>query len=1245
MVKARPGHRNGLLARPASWLSGEAHGSVADLVDWRYERTKNRGTLDASIRAYRRAVASAPPGSAEHLRCASNLSVNLDKRFQVAGDRADLDEAIRLARLAVDGTRLLSADRPWRMANLALFLRRRYRVAGDPADLEEAVHFARASARQTPGRKRADAASRWERYADYLHERYLDAGHTADLSRSIDAARTAAAASPPGDSRGSVRLADAADRLRERYIFAQRPGDLDEALAAARDVAARLPPEPGRRSYCLDVLARVQLAAFERSGSPADLEKAVHTGRRAVAALPPDSPGRADSLAGLAIVLSRQYEVSRRPADLRDARRAVDEAVAMTPDDDSDRHAYLAVRAIVGWLSYEQAADLAILDAAVADAAQAAAALPAAHASLPFMRHGAGMIALRRYERTGDRADLEKSVTTLRDAVQATGHGSYLRPAMLSGLGIAIGRRFELTGSAADLDDAIDVLSEAAAGSGSPTDRPLWMSNLAAFLLARFRRAGNDDDLDAAVEAGQQAADTAAADFGQRPLLLSNVSLLLLARHFRHRQAGDLDSAIEAARAATDLSVPGQVARPMFLMNLGLALSDRFSDSQRVADAEAAVRFCREALDALPPDHADRLFYQANLSAVLDDLADETGDRAAAAQALEHAQAAEAHVAADHPERARYLRVLGNALLTRYDLDGDEGDRVAAFRCYQEAVGVVTASPQQRLDIARSWGRIAARAGLFDEAAAGFSAAVAILPSVVWHGLDLRTRQRQAARWAGLAADAACCAVRSGRPERAVELLEQGRSMLWSQALDLRADLGALAEAAPALASRLEAARAILNEPLPGRSPAALALLSAGPGSGLPPSGKTARQEAADQRARAARDHDEALAEIRTLDGFAHYLQATPYPELAAPGPHGVVVIVTVSRYGSHAIIVTPGSGQARALELHGLDLDGAEDRAGQLARLTGRLAQRDQAFLSREADRHALLDILGWLWDVIADPILAALAGDPAGPPPRIWWCPTGPLVSLPLHAAGHHPRLRPEHDAARPEPATMLARTVSSYIPTLTALRRARGFPRPGLIRQLTVGTPAARPAGGPALASVTRELDCLARHFPAGPASDRMVNDDATRDRVRAAMAVHDWVHLACHAGPLPSPGEEVDSGFALWDGDLTVTDLAAQAGRPGGLAFLSACQTATGSDEHRDEALHLAAAMQFLGYSHVVATMWPIGGSAPAQVADRFYDELGSDADRAATALRQAVLALRDTDPTNPFAWAPYVHIGC
>lgn len=84
------------------------------------------------------------------------------------------------------------------------------------------------------------------------------------------------------------------------------------------------------------------------------------------------------------------------------------------------------------------------------------------------------------------------------------------------------------------------------------------------------------------------------------------------------------------------------------------------------------------------------------------------------------------------------------------------------------------------------------------------------------------------------------------------------------------------------------------------------------------------------------------------------------------------------------------------------------------------------------------------------------------------------------------------------------------------------------------------------------------------------------------------------------------------------------------------------------EGLDEAIHLAAAMQFLGYRNMIATMWTIADPPAPDVADTIYTALAQDGtpdpSRAAQALHRAVRAARQEDPTNPLLWAPYIHLG-
>jgi CHAT domain-containing protein len=67
--------------------------------------------------------------------------------------------------------------------------------------------------------------------------------------------------------------------------------------------------------------------------------------------------------------------------------------------------------------------------------------------------------------------------------------------------------------------------------------------------------------------------------------------------------------------------------------------------------------------------------------------------------------------------------------------------------------------------------------------------------------------------------------------------------------------------------------------------------------------------------------------------------------------------------------------------------------------------------------------------------------------------------------------------------------------------------------------------------------------------------------------------------------------LESGLILHDGHrLTVNEIMKQPTPSASLAFLSACETAVGTENLPDEAMHLAASLQFAGFRSVVATMW-------------------------------------------------------
>lgn len=252
----------------------------------------------------------------------------------------------------------------------------------------------------------------------------------------------------------------------------------------------------------------------------------------------------------------------------------------------------------------------------------------------------------------------------------------------------------------------------------------------------------------------------------------------------------------------------------------------------------------------------------------------------------------------------------------------------------------------------------------------------------------------------------------------------------------------------------------------------------------------------------------------------------------------------------------------------------------------------------------------------------------------PHITWCTTGALSFLPIHAAGNYGsgEDRIYHYA------------ITSYTPTISALlpSASRSFSgASGILAVSQEATP-----GLPALPGTKNELEAI-RKYVENIDYMQLENSQATPVTVLDAMERFEYVHLACHGSQ--DPNNPTESCFHLHEGTLTLEQIAQRSLKNKGLAFLSACQTATGDEQMPDEAVHLAAGMLVAGYPSVIATMWSIDDYDATLVADKVYGQLINngklDSSQVAKALHIAIDALRRKVEEKEFTrWVPYVHIG-
>jgi CHAT domain-containing protein len=225
-----------------------------------------------------------------------------------------------------------------------------------------------------------------------------------------------------------------------------------------------------------------------------------------------------------------------------------------------------------------------------------------------------------------------------------------------------------------------------------------------------------------------------------------------------------------------------------------------------------------------------------------------------------------------------------------------------------------------------------------------------------------------------------------------------------------------------------------------------------------------------------------------------------------------------------------------------------------------------------------------------------------------------------------------------------------ISSYVPTLSILAPS---PNPhvapsGDLRLLAVRQP---PSDGLSrLPGVATELENI-RAVIGNPPSARTIlleSSVGTVEEVLALMKETDWVHFACHG--IQDAARPTESGLCLADRRrLKISDIIALSRSHGGLAFLSACQTAMGDEGLSDEAIHIAAGMLFAGYGGVVGTMWSISDALAPDVARDVYEQLfrkGARPDyrEAARALHGAVGRLRESSRASFAKWLPFIHVG-
>lgn len=508
--------------------------------------------------------------------------------------------------------------------------------------------------------------------------------------------------------------------IRALRLVNARRGDtagLDQAVAIAR--RDLVPREHRDRDSALWDLYVASMERYEATGNTADHDVALECVEELAARIP--SNVRKDDYL-MFLCGEKLYQRFLRNPNTQDLHRAIGylyESVSV-PDPEQPTRLLLLARALHVWSLRTK--DLDALNEAIARAEQAYALVDRTYKDFPLVEWELSALYFRRYGQTGLGDDLDKAEAAITEASQC------------------LPREVRI----AEIFSSIE--------------------------LAQYKHTGNSNSLYNALKLAERVLRILPADdhYGRAEALYQ---LSQVQRNWYERMGsiGDLDGAVENGQAAIDLLATGDLRRSELLRGLGrIYLTRAMYRGERDALPMAIDRY-REAAAIAPDDHRSSMSLVHALQmgyTLTNEIADLDEAIALGEQILEHAAGR---------SRLNILLDLCTAYRSRFTRTHDADDLHRARTAIAELATLPDLPAETRMRLRLDQAELAS---FPEERLASLEAAVEQLPQ-----LSLRRRYHEdsefeLAVYQGLGAKAAEAAVAVGRPDRALELLEQARGIL-----------------------------------------------------------------------------------------------------------------------------------------------------------------------------------------------------------------------------------------------------------------------------------------------------------------------------------------------------------------------------------------------------------------------------------------------------------------------------------
>jgi tetratricopeptide (TPR) repeat protein len=729
----------------------------------------------------------------------------------------------------------------------------------------------------------------------------------------------------------------------------------------------------------------------------------------------------------------------------------------------------------------------------------------------------------------GDVSHLEEASQLYHHSGDVLSKDHPLRPMTLHYFAESLGLRFKETGDISELNRAIDLDAQAIAALHSLTDNYTNSAlQMVSHLCLRFEVLHGNDDLKKAIRVAEELFESVSGDDINRP-----PSVLVLARaRLLHatddNYSGDIDLAIQHLLSSQDELSRSRLG-PESLRTLAACYVVKWRQSSDVDHALRARDAINEVLESIHPDHYEQ--FQSLVDA--------------AGLYMEHRTPYY-----DIDVALKYLSdALGN---TRRDVRSKiHGVKPILTKLEMEHHDLFTMTSPTSLKLLDIIGN-----------------AVLLLPRIAFFGIYPYSRLQSLKEGQSIAMTGASLALNLSQPEKALEIMEQGRATFWTHTLRLRSSFDDIPEE---LHSRLSVLARRLDK-------------IANPSENSTDQRYEEKEIA--QRRKDSEEFNSLVDQVRCLPGQDRFMLPDEYSTLRDVAEKGPVVVLVCSPLACHAIILAP-LGKASSIPLEAITDKWLVEStsAWRSAAIEARSALRDgrKMFKSRRAHDSSYMppkQVLRLLWINVVFPVIQALQIKvrlrllrleyqdlprdwqlaPERDRPRVWWCPTGCFAHLPIHAAGVNGRWCSDY-------------VVSSYTPTISSLRSARKEYTPVKkqdVKALIAAVPQSFSSEWDEIVSTTEEANVVEASLPEGAVisirgTNGIVNGDTcgvTASALLEKLPEATILHLACHGRQ--DSENALNSGFVMSDEMLTIERLMQVPLPRAFMAFLSACETAKGDE---------------------------------------------------------------------------------